>query len=121
MGKSSFIVLSFPSSIVGITLIYVYLFLAHFLLFCYIYTTKPIRKAMIEEEEKFVIRAYLKAELAQLYCPNLPAMYAMRKLRSWIRKHKILNDTLYQGGESKKDHSYTKRQVRLIVQYLDEP
>ena len=76
---------------------------------------------MIKEEATFVIRAYLKADLAQLYCPNLPATYAMRKLRCWIRKNKTLSEALYQGGESKKDHSYTKRQVRLIVQYLDEP
>lgn len=73
------------------------------------------------EEEKFVIRAYLKAELAQLYSPNLPAVYAMRKLRAWIRRNEALSAVLYQGGESKKDHSYTKRQVRLIVKYLDEP
>lgn len=73
------------------------------------------------EEAKFVIRAYLKVELAQLYSPHLPPMYALRKLRAWIRRNEALSAALYQGGESKKDHSYTKRQVRLIVQYLDEP
>ena len=47
---------------------------------------------MIVDEEKFVIKAYLKADLARLYSPNLPAGYAMCKLRSWIRRNKELHD-----------------------------
>lgn len=80
-----------------------------------------IKKEEENEEGTFVIRAYLKADLAQLYNPGLQPLYAMRKLRAWIRKNDALSTTLYQGGESRKDHSYTKRQVRLIVQCLDEP
>ena len=37
------------------------------------------------EEEPFVIRPYLKSELAHKYNPHLPLIYAMQKLRGWIR------------------------------------
>ena len=74
-----------------------------------------------EEETKFVVKSYLKADLAHLYHPNLPSPYAMCKLRGWIRKNKELHSLLYQGGEGKNDHSYTRRQVSLIVRYLDTP
>lgn len=76
---------------------------------------------MIEDEEKFVVKAYLKADLAHLYNPHLPLSYAMCKLRRWIRQNEKLYAEMYQGGEGKNDHSYSRRQVRLIVQYLDEP
>ena len=41
-------------------------------------------KAETEEaaEEPFVIRPYLKSELAHLYNPYVPLVYAMRKMRS---------------------------------------
>ena len=73
-------------------------------------------KAEKEEiaEEPFVIRPYLKSELAHLYNPYVPLVYAMRKMREWIRN-------MYSGGEGKNDHAYSARQVRLIVRYLDEP
>lgn len=74
-----------------------------------------------EVEETFVIKSYLKADLAHLYHPNLPVPYAMSKLRSWIRKNKELYVRMYQGGEGKNDHSYTRRQVCLIIHYLDIP
>ena len=80
-----------------------------------------IGNSMIVDEEKFVIKAYLKADLARLYSPNLPAGYAMCKLRSWIRRNKELHAHMYEGGEGKGDHSYTRRQVRLIFEYLGEP
>lgn len=80
-------------------------------------------KAEKEEavEEPFVIRPYLKSELAHLYNPYVPLVYAMRKMREWIRNNKELYDAMYSGGEGKNDHAYSARQVRLIVKYLDEP
>ena len=47
-------------------------------------------KAEKEEiaEEPFVIRPYLKSELAHLYNPYVPLVYAMRKMREWIRNNK---------------------------------
>ena len=80
-------------------------------------------KAETEEavEEPFVIRPYLKSELAHLYNPYVPLVYAMRKMREWIRNNKELYDAMYCSGEGKNDHAYSARQVRLIVKYLDEP
>ena len=72
-------------------------------------------------EEPFVIRPYLKSELAHLYNPYVPLVYAMRKMREWIKNNKELYDAMYSGGEGKNDHAYSARQVRLIVKYLDTP
>ena len=63
------------------------------------------------EEEPFVIRPYLKSELAHKYNPHLPLIYAMQKLRGWIRNNKELYDAMYSGGEGKNDHAYSSRQV----------
>ena len=80
-------------------------------------------KATQEEvaEEPFIIRPYLKADLAHRYNPHLPLVYAMQKLRGWIRNNKKLYAAMYIGGEGKNDHAYSARQVRLIVKYLDAP
>ena len=61
-------------------------------------------KAETEEaaEEPFVIRPYLKSELAHLYNPYVPLVYAMRKMREWIRNNNELYDAMYSGGEGKK-------------------
>ena len=73
------------------------------------------------EEKPFVIRPYLKSELAHKYNPHLPLIYAMQKLRGWIRNNKELNDAMYSGGEGKNDHAYSTRQVWLIVNlFFDE-
>lgn len=74
-----------------------------------------------EEEETFTIRPYLKSELAHMYNPQLPLVYAMQKLRGWIRNNRELSDAMYSGGEGKNDHSYSTRQVRLIIKYLNRP
>ena len=49
------------------------------------------------EEEPFVIRPYLKSELAHKYNPHLPLIYAMQKLRGWSRNNKELYDAMYSG------------------------
>lgn len=72
-------------------------------------------------EDPFIIRPYLKSEIAHLYNPHVPLAYAMRKMREWVRKNKELHEAMYSGGEGKNDHAYSARQVRLIVKYLDEP
>ena len=74
------------------------------------------------EEEPFVIRPYLKSELAHKYNPHLPLIYAMQKLRGMDQEIiKNFTDAMYSGGEGKNDHAYSSRQVRLIVKFLDEP
>lgn len=75
----------------------------------------------MEEERKFIIRTYSKAELAHMYNPEMPIVSAMRKLRHWIRKNAELTRNLDAAGANKYDHSYTPRQVTFITQYLGEP
>ncbi|RGM48302.1 MULTISPECIES: DUF4248 domain-containing protein [Bacteroides] len=72
-------------------------------------------------EEPFMIRSYGKAELAHLYNPDMPIVAAMRKMRYWIRRNPALYKAMYQAGEAKGDHRYTRRQVRLIAEVLGEP
>lgn len=69
----------------------------------------------------FEVRAYLKTELAQMYNPNMSVGAAMRKMRMWIRRNRELYTAFYEGGEGVHDQSYSKRQVRLLVRYLEEP
>ena len=49
-------------------------------------------------QEEFQVRVYLKTELAQLYAPHLNPEAALRKMRK-----------------------YSKRQVAVLVRYLDTP
>ena len=51
-------------------------------------------------QEEFQIRVYLKTELAQLYAPHLDPEAALRKMRK---------------------QAYSKRQVAIIVRYLEAP
>ncbi len=74
-----------------------------------------------EEEITFVIRPYLKTELARLYSPRLSEQSAMNKLNNWIRCNASLHDLLYNGREGKNDTCFSSRQVRLIVEFLGEP
>ena len=74
-----------------------------------------------QEEKAFEIKPYPKRELARLYFPYLSESGAMHKLNKWIRLCPGLYSQLYSGSESKNDRSFTRRQVRLIVKYLDTP
>lgn len=74
-----------------------------------------------EDERKFIIKAYLKVELARMYSPHLSDRSAMNKLNNWIRHNSQLHTRLYSGREGKNDICFSLRQVSLIVQFLDEP
>ncbi len=71
--------------------------------------------------ETFQIRTYGKAELAQLYNPNISAAGARKKLMYWINLHPTLRDSLYRMGYAETNHNFTPAQVRLIVEALGEP
>lgn len=73
------------------------------------------------EKEEFEIKAYLKADLAQMYNPYMSLDAAMHKMRHWIHRNKKLYAAFYLGGEGINDQSYSRRQVRLLVQYLEAP
>ncbi len=86
---------------------------------------KPPEKTRIIMETAhgdFQIRVYLKTELAQLYAPHLTPDAALRKMRKWIHRNPDLYRQLYdEGNEGKNEQAYSKRQVEIIVRYLDTP
>lgn len=84
---------------------------------------KPVQRIPIMEtiQEEFQIRVYLKTELAQLYAPHLDPEAALRKMRKWIHRNPELYGQLYAGTEGKNEQAYSKRQVAVIVRYLDVP
>ena len=72
-------------------------------------------------QEEFQIRVYLKTELAQLYAPHLDPEAALRKMRKWIHRNPAHYRELYAGTEGKTEQAYSKRQVAIIVRYLEAP
>lgn len=71
--------------------------------------------------EAFVIKSYLKSELAQLYFPYLTSAAALKKLRKWISANDDLHRRLYSGCEGKNDQTFSRRQVAVLVAVLDPP
>ncbi len=76
---------------------------------------------MEKREDEFQIRVYLKTELAQLYAPYLDPEGALRKMRKWIHRNPELYRELYAGTEGKNEQAYSKRQVAVLVRFLDAP
>lgn len=74
-----------------------------------------------KEEVSFLIRSYLKVELAQLYFPTLSPASALKKLRKWIARNPELKRHMSEGLEGRNDQSYSHRQVLLLVKYLEVP
>ncbi len=73
-------------------------------------------------ETKFEYRAYLKKELARLYFPDVSDdECALKKLRRWIHRNASLYRELYDGPEGRNDQAFSRRQVEVIVKYLEEP
>lgn len=72
-------------------------------------------------ENQFVVRTYLKVELAKLYNPHMSDEGALRKMRRWINHQPELRKQMRALQISPSDRQYTPRQVRLIVQHLGEP
>lgn len=75
----------------------------------------------MSELKEFKIRAYGKLELAQLYLPHLRPIGAKLALLRWINGDQELLDKLKDTGYHKLQKSFTPRQVRLILEYLDAP
>ena len=67
-------------------------------------------------EEKFVIRAYGKSELAMLYLPKHSPKTAMKLFKTWLEVNPRLRHFV-----NRKQHYYTPRQVKLMVEELGEP
>ena len=67
-------------------------------------------------DEKFIIRAYGKSELAMMYFPDNSPETAQKKFRFWL----IINPRL-RFMVNKNSRFYTPKQVRLIVEEVGEP
>ena len=68
------------------------------------------------KDEKIVIKAYGKTELAMKYFPNLTPESAMKRFRNWLIINKRLKKLV-----SKKIRYYTPKQVRSIIEEVCEP
>lgn len=73
-------------------------------------------------QEEFQIRVYLKTELAQLYAPHLdPEACIEESAENGFTGTPDLYRELYAGTEGKNEQAYSKRQVAIIVRYLEAP
>ena len=75
----------------------------------------------MEEERIFIIKSYHKADLALMYHPGLSAVAAMGKMRRWINRNPELKRRMHEVQVSVLNHSYTPREVAIIVEFLGEP
>ena len=64
---------------------------------------KPDLPLLPADDAPFVLRPYLKMDLARLYSPGLADRSAMNRLNRWIRHNRDLHDRLYSGREGKND------------------
>lgn len=71
--------------------------------------------------KEFEIRMYLKADLAQLYCPNHSPILALQNLKRWMRKCTPLMAELAAAGYDKRRHWFLKKEVHIIWKYLGDP
>lgn len=76
---------------------------------------------MIQEEKAFIIRAYDKVELAELYNPGRTAAAALQTLYRWMQRNTLLKEELKEAGYNKFRHSFLKHEVAIIVKHLGEP
>ena len=76
---------------------------------------------MDKEEKAFTIRAYDKAELAELYNPERNTAAALQTLYRWIQKDITLKEELAQMGYNKYRHRFLKQEVAVIIRHLGEP
>ena len=67
-------------------------------------------------DEKFIIRAYGKSELAMMYLPHLGKETARKRLREWLK----LNPRLRHIAKNKSKF-YLPKQVKMIVEEFGEP
>jgi len=68
------------------------------------------------KDEKFVIRAYGKSELAMLYLPHHSKSTALKLLKTWLAVNPRLKNIA-----RNKSKFYTPKQVKMMVEELGEP
>ena len=71
--------------------------------------------------EHNILRAYGKAELAQLYSPGASRASALRLLNKYLHQTEGLLPALQRTGYTRGSRHFPRYQVRLIFEYLGEP
>jgi len=75
----------------------------------------------MEENLKFVVKGYYKADLALMYHPGMSARCAMGKMRRWINRNTELKRKMLEAQVSALNHKYTPKEVAILVEFLGEP
>lgn len=73
------------------------------------------------EDEKFIIRTYTKVELSMRYSPGDCVSVAENNLSRMIRSTPALASELTAVGYNKFRHSFTPKEVSILVAFLGEP
>lgn len=76
---------------------------------------------MKKQDFDFIVRAYGRTELAQMYSPELLPESAYRRLRRWIAYNPQLRSRFMKDGRMEKRRVFTPAEVRMIVDCLGEP
>lgn len=79
------------------------------------------RYICIMEKQRFIIRAYGRTELAQMYFPAVSAESAWRRLKRWIGLCRPLACELRRIGYDPARRTFTPREVAAIAAMLGEP
>jgi len=66
-------------------------------------------------------RSYGKSELAMLYFPKATPAAALKRLTRWIAKDPELSKKLEANNLTKYSKFWSRKQVELIIYYLDDP
>lgn len=106
---------------------------------CYIFAKRRITRTALHAPEKgygrdtnnlhimkkqdfdFIVRAYGRTELAQMYSPELLPESAYRRLRRWIAYNPQLRSRFMKDGRMEKRRVFTPAEVRMIIDCLGEP
>ena len=67
------------------------------------------------------LRAYGKAELAQLYSPGASRASALRLLNKYVHQAEGLLPALQRTGYTRGSRHFTRYQVKLIFEAIGEP
>ncbi len=62
-----------------------------------------------------------KRELALYYAPDLTPHSATNRLLDWLKHDDHTMHRLYEAGYRPKQKFFTRRQIRIIFDYLGEP
>lgn len=72
-------------------------------------------------EKTFEIRTFGFGELAQLYFPHVTKSSASRMFSQWIYNSAELIEKLKQTNWKKRSKYFTPKQVKILIEWFDEP